>query len=216
MFWGLFNYFKYKQDSNSMTNGIDVSHHNGVINWKTVATSNTPKIDFAIMKSSEGASGRDRMFTTNVNGCVLNGIKWSAYHFATWNKKPVERDAEEEANWFLATVRLTGKRPDLPLVLDVETNNPIPYSKSEMVSYIKTFTDVIKKAGYEVAIYASPGFLNSYLPSNHPFTNIPLWVADCTGAINPIPGWTKYWMHQYTEKGKVNGVPTLTDLNKVL
>lgn len=199
-------------------NGIDVSRHNGKIDWKTVSTLNTPKVDFAIIKSSEGSNYRDPMFATNALGCINNNVKWSAYHFATWNKKPVERDAEEEANWFVSVVKSVGKKPDLPLVLDIESNHPIPYTKDEMVKYVKTFTDVVKKAGYDVAIYASPGFLNSYLPKNHPFTDIPLWVADYTGSINPVPGWTKYWLHQYTEKGTIKGVPTPgnTDLNKTV
>lgn len=197
---------------NKPMNGIDVSHHNGNIDWNAVA-SNIPKVDFAFIKCSEGSSGKDNKFATNVAGCIANGIKWGAYHFATWNMKPVEKDAVQEAQWFVSVVKTVGK-PDLPLVLDIESNTPIPYTKEEMVAYVKAFTDEIKKAGYDVVIYSFPGFLNSYLPSNHPFTNIPLWLADFSGPINPVPGWTKIWLHQYSEKGSINGITGNVDLNK--
>lgn len=194
---------------------IDVSHNNGLIDWGKVKAS-TPKIIGAMLKASEGATNTDKKFQINVDGCDKNGIDWGAYHFATWNLKPVERDAKQEALHFINVVKSVGKKPTLPLVLDIESNKPIPYTKKEMVSYVKTFTDEIINAGYDVAIYGPPGFLNSYLPNDHPFTNIKLWVADYTGAINPVPGWKKIWLHQYTEQGKVNGIATNVDMNKII
>lgn len=194
---------------------IDVSHHNGSIDWKSVLT-NIPKVDGVIVKCSEGATGMDPKFAINVASCISNNIKWGAYHFATWNKKPVEEDALQEAKWFISMIRSVGKMPDLPLVLDIESNTPISYTKQEMVNFVKTFTDKVKKAGYEIAIYGSPGFLNTYLPINHPFTEYPVWVADYSGSINPIPGWTKVWLHQYTQTGKVKGISGNCDLNRVI
>lgn len=205
------------QNPNKSMFGIDVSHHNGIIDWKTAATKNSPKVDFVYIKCSEGANGKDNMFLKNVKGCKDNNLKWGPYHFATWNLKPVERDAAQEAQFFLSQIQISGK-PDMPAILDIESNVAIPYTKAEMVAYIKTFTDIFKAAGYPIGIYGSPGFLNSYLPSNHPFIDLPLWIADYTGAINPVPGWKKVWMHQYTESGTINGVPTpgKTDLNKLI
>lgn len=194
---------------------IDVSHHNGTIDWNKVKQ-DTQNIVGAIIKSSEGATGVSNKFYANVQGCINAGLPWSAYHFATWNDENEERDATQEAEHFLKTVKKAGGKPGLPLVLDVESNNPIPYTKDEMVVFVKTFVDRVIKDGYDIAIYASPGFLNLYFPKNHPFVNLPLWVADYTGAINPVPGWTKYWLHQYSEKGKVQGIKTNVDMNKIL
>jgi lysozyme len=195
--------------------GIDVSKHNGDIDWSSVKT-NDPKVDFAFLKASEGATVMDKKFYRNVDGCAENGIPWGAYHFATWNDEDEEKDARNEARFFLGIVKSADSKPKMPLVLDIETNKPIPYTKDEMEVYVKTFTEEVRLAGYEPAIYASPGFLNSYLRKDHPFTGIKLWAADYTGAINPVPGWKSIWLHQYTQTGKVKGIKTTVDLNRVI
>lgn len=198
--------------------GIDVSHNNGIIDWKKVVLNN-PKVDFAILKSSEGATNRDKKFINNVEGCVANRIPWGAYHFATFNSSNFVADAQAEAKFFLNVVNPVVKiygRPQLPLVLDIESNKPLPYSRTQIGMYVEAFIKEIEAAGYEVAIYSSPGFLNEYLPLNHKFGKYKLWVADYTKGINPVNGWNKYWMHQYTDQGKCSGIITNCDLNKVL
>lgn len=194
---------------------IDVSKNNGLIDWGRVK--NDPKaIKGAMLKVSEGATVMDKRFFENVRGCEANGLLWGGYHFATWNDENEVKDATHEAQFFLSIVRGAVHPPTLPLVLDTESNKPIPYTKEEMVTYVKTFTDIIKAEGYDVAIYGSPGFLNSYYPKDHPFTDIKLWVADYSGAINPVPRWKTFWMHQYTEAGKVQGISTNVDLNRII
>ncbi len=191
---------------------IDISHHNGIIDWALVAK-DPQGISGAIMKATEGATGADKRLARNIQGCKDNGLDWGCYHFATWNNENEVLDAKQEAAHFIQRVQGFGT-PTLPMVLDIESNNPIPYTRQEMIDFVAAFLSEVKAAGYETAIYASPGFLNSYLPANHPFKNEKLWVADYTNGINPVPGWTKYWLHQYTEKGKVQGIAGNVDLNR--
>lgn len=194
---------------------IDVSHHNGLIDFKGVA--NDPKgIKGVIIKASEGATVADKKFFKNVKGCIENNLLWSAYHFATWNNENEELDANTESQFFVSLVKGAGFSPSLPLVLDVESNHAIPYTKAEMVTYVSTFLNEVQAAAFETAIYASPGFLKSYFPTDHPFTSSKLMVADYSGAINPVPGWSKAWLHQYTDKGSVEGINGFCDLNIVL
>lgn len=195
---------------------IDVSHHNGVIDWKKVTTNN-PKVDGAILKATEGATGQDKKFLTNVAGCKANNLPWGAYHFATWNMKDVVADATQEANSFLArisaAVRLHGN-PSLPIVLDTETNEAtLPITAKQLELYMETFMGVIEKSGHDTAIYMSPGF-SWFLPKNHKLGRYKLWVADYNLPINKINGWDKVWLHQYTQTGKCAGVVTNCDLNK--
>lgn len=201
---------------------IDVSKHNGIIDWPKAAAyilkegEKSWPLAGAMIKATEGATVRDNMFWKNVEGCVASGLLWGAYHFATWNNENEVEDAASEARFFLSIVNAAKTKPSLPLVLDIESNKAIPYTKEEMVVYVGSFLNTLKNEGYEgpVAIYGSPGFLGSYLPQNHPFVNIPLWVADYTGAINPVPGWKKVWLHQYTDKGTVPGIKGTVDLNR--
>lgn len=194
---------------------IDVSHHNGSIDWLRVARQ-TPKVKGAILKATEGATVMDRQFFRNVAGCEANGIPWGAYHFATWNSEDEDTDARHEAQFFVSIIKGAKGTPRLPLILDIETNKHIPYTKMEMEVYVGAFLDVLKKYNRNTGIYASPGFLNEYLSPDHPFTDELLMVADYTGQINPVPGWKKPWIRQYTDKGTVEGISGKVDLNVVL
>lgn len=193
--------------------GIDVSHANGVIDWPKVAA-DPQGIKFAILKASEGATSKDSRMQENCTGAQKAGLIVGFYHFATFNSKDVVKDAKQEAANFLAAVGVN--IPDLPLVLDAETNKPLSLSKNEVLLFIDTFTNELYQAGYQAALYASPGFLQSYLPPNHRLGNIPVWAADYSGEINPVPGITKFWMRQYTDKGKVQGITGNVDMNRVL
>lgn len=192
---------------------IDVSKWNGEINWNKVKA-DPQNIKGVIIKASEGGTSRHPTVYKQSDGAAAAGLPLSYYHFATWNSEDEVKDAADEARFFLSVIGRAAKS-SFPLVLDIESNNPIPYTRQEMVDYVSSFVKTVRDAGYEIAIYASPGFLNSYLPTDHPFTDIPLWVADFTGAINPVPGWKKPWLHQYSEKGKVQGINGNVDMNRV-
>ena len=190
---------------------IDTSKWNGVIDWNKVK-SDPQNIKGVIIKASEGGASRHPTVYKQADGATAAGLPVSFYHFATWNNEDEVQDAADEARFFLSVIKGAAK-PSFPLVLDIESNNPIPYTKQEIIDFVSSFVKTVQDAGYEIAIYASPGFLNSYLPANHPFTNLPLWIADYTGEINSVPGWKKAWLRQYTDKGKVNGISGTVDMN---
>lgn len=192
---------------------IDVSKHNGRVDWLIASK----WLDFALIKASEGATLVDNQFLNNVKGAAANGVKWGAYHFATWNKpKNPVKDGRQEAQFFMATVAKANLYPDMPCVLDIESNSPIPYTRQMMNDYVSAFIEEVKKTSIEPAIYGSPGFLNSYLPTNHTFGCIKLWVADYTDPINKAIGWDKPWLHQFTDKGSCPGVKGNVDLNRLV
>lgn len=211
----LYHYFLMQKKPPAMF-AIDVSHNNGIIDWAKVAT-NIPRIDAAILKATEGSTHYDKKFSANVAGCEKNNIPWGAYHFATWNNQDVRTDAIAEASFFIKRVKEVGK-PKLPMVLDVETNKPLNLSKDQVYLYIKTFIAELVAAGYDFAIYSSPGFLESYLPTDHKLGSSKLWIAHYTKKPAPrIPfGWKNVWLWQFTDQGKCDGVRTACDLNKTI
>ena len=189
---------------------IDVSHNNGVIDWVKVPT-NEPQVDFAILKATEGVNSVDSKLKANVAGCTANGLKWGCYHFTTWGGGAL--DAKQQADHFIQTVQAAGK-PGMPMVLDVETNKPLTIKHDLILSFIKTFLAEVQAAGYDTAIYASPGFIESYLP-NHNLGDKKLWIAHYTTKPHPrTPGWKTYWLWQYTDQGKVQGINGNVDLNR--
>src|ERR1700754_3700231 len=77
--------------------GIDVSHHQGAIDWKTVAVQ--PNVRFVIMKATEGGDHRDSLFAENWQRAGEAGLVRGAYHFFTFC-----RPGRDQAQNVLATV----------------------------------------------------------------------------------------------------------------
>ena len=81
--------------------GIDVSAHNGKINWAAVKAAG---VDFAIIRcgfrgQSVGKIYEDAYFKTNVSGAAANGIKVGIYFYSTAIN---ENEAFEEAAWVIS------------------------------------------------------------------------------------------------------------------
>ncbi|MBQ7984613.1 MAG: hypothetical protein IJ250_03130, partial [Bacteroidales bacterium] len=92
--------------------GIDISAHQGNVDWKLVADS---KVSFAFLKATEGAGFVDKMFETNWKEAKKRNIIVGAYHFFKFNK-----DGRIQAQNFISTVKLTEN--DLPPVVDFEAS----------------------------------------------------------------------------------------------
>src|SRR5262245_23448045 len=90
--------------------GIDVSHHQGVVDWRKVARSD---VAFAILKATEGGDYVDDTFARNLAGAAASGLVVGAYHFFTFCRP----GAEQAANFLRAVPR---DRPMLPPVVDIE------------------------------------------------------------------------------------------------
>lgn len=192
---------------------IDIHDDNGVINWQELLK-NDPKIVKVIHKASEGVGAPDKMFTKNINDVVKIGLRWSAYHFATWNKTDEVADALEEASDFLKRLA-TVPKPTEKVYLDVETNKTkILLSPPEVETYILTFEQAMLKAGYQTGIYASPGFINSFLPRKHKIGHLGLWQADYRRVPIVANGFKNYELLQYTDQGIIRGIKTRVDLNR--
>ena len=184
--------------------GIDVSVHNGKINWKAVAGEN---IDFSIIRAGYGKmeSQKDERFEYNFSGCKDNGIKCGAYWFSYASSV---NEASEEAQACLKTLR--DKKLEYPVFFDIENDFQSKLSK-KLCSYIaKTFCDAMEAEGYFVGIYSNKSFLESNI-SDDVLKRYTVWVAhtgvDQTSYKNPYGIW------QFSHTGRVNGIDTAVDLN---
>src|ERR1700737_3115624 len=109
--------------------GIDVSHHNGVIDWPRAATLG---VTFAFAKATEGcdrshSSYTDRTFATNWQAMRDAGVIRGAYHFIglpldTTPRSQWTGDLHRQIDHFLETVGPLAPG-DLPPVLDLENGD---------------------------------------------------------------------------------------------
>jgi GH25 family lysozyme M1 (1,4-beta-N-acetylmuramidase) len=123
----------------SGTKGLDVSSHQGAVNWATVAANGAK---FAYTKATEGTYYQNPDFAQQYNGSFNNGLIRGAYHFAT----PNTTAGSTQADFFVAHGGGWSKDgKTLPGLLDIEYN---PYgaecyglSQASMVSWILSFSN---------------------------------------------------------------------------
>lgn len=191
-----------------MKAAIDISEWNGVIDFAKLK--NDKQAEFVIIRATNGLHKIDKRFYENATSCIDNKIPWGAYHFADMTKS-----AKLQAQKFISVVEGAGN-PQMPMVLDVETNNTtIPLSSFQLELFCSQFLIELEKENFDTAIYMSAGF-SWFLPVGHNLSKYKLWVADYTGAINAVNGWKNFWMHQFSQTGRVAGITTETDLNRIL
>lgn len=178
--------------------GIDISRHNGTIDFGKVAATG---IEFVFIKASEGLSHRDSLFSRNYEEARRAGLKTGAYHFFRF-----DADGAEQGANFLSAV---GSRPqDLGLVIDVEkTGNPSDVSIEEVRKKLSAMVDYMNLLGYRVMIYTNHEGYYDYMAEDLP--GYPLWI--CRFQENPINAEWTFW--QYDHHGKLDGIKGEVDLD---
>ncbi len=185
--------------------GIDVSEHQGKVDWKKVKKSG---IKYAILRCGYGmdiTSQDDSEFERNAEECEKLGIPYGVYLFSYADT--VEK-AKSEA---LHTLRLiNGYKPRLGVWYDIEDNKTSGKVNKQMLSnIINTYCNTIKNSGYRVGVYASVSWLDNKIEKQIK-TNYPIWVAQYYSKCE-YNG--KYDIWQYASDGKVSGVSGNVDMN---
>ena len=184
--------------------GIDVSEHQGVIDWTKVAKDG---VQFAVIRAGYGRelSQKDKQFERNYAGAKAAGIQVGAYWYSYANS--VER-GEQEARTCLKV--LEGKSFELPIFFDQEYEKSIlALSNKTRTDIVLKFLETVKGAGRKVGLYSSTNFIQTKLQANR-LTAYPLWLAEY-GAKLHYTG--KVWAWQYTDKGRVAGIKGRVDMD---
>ncbi len=204
---------KKKKIADTRLFGIDVAHHEGVINWKRVAQAG---VKYAFLKASEASTFKDKRFKFNRENCAANGIPSGGYHFF----RPHAPVSNQVSNF----VSMIGamKEGELPPVLDLEVPESWKnLSLKQRLNIVRAWLDGVEnKLNVKPIIYLSTSFAGDILKSDKSLAAYVLWLAHYTQAPNPrVPepwksgnSWT-FW--QYSEKGRVDGITDdLVDLNR--
>lgn len=196
--------------------GIDVSHHNGKIDWAKVAQSGKK---FAIMKAQyEAQSHRiDETFEYNYAEAGKNGLARGVYvYIARASVADPVGDADALVN------KLKGRPLEYGIWLDLEDKNIRGLGKQKFNELIDIYVGIFRSAGYYVGIYCNKDWYNNVLDSKKLSKEYAFWVArypktdkgvyNPNSSLKPLDEGVVAW--QYSSKGKVPGVSsTNTDLN---
>ncbi len=189
--------------------GIDVSSHNGKIDWDAVKD----EVDFAFIRVgrrgyTDGEIALDKKAKYNMKNAENAGVPFGVY---IYSQAINEEEAVEEAKFLIKHVK--GYNVQLPLVIDFEyaTKNgkqigrlaEAKLSRKERTALINAFCKTVKEAGYTPALYASSSIYKSQISTRSLEDGIVFWVADYNKKVSY---GVKYDIWQFSEKGKCNGV----------
>lgn len=168
--------------------GIDVSHHQGEINWDKLAIycdkdgvtyyseprsrTLTQPVMFAYVKATQGNTFKDARYEEYMREAKNHDIARGSYHFYTLKSSP-----ESQAEHFLNTAMLW-QRGDMPPMLDVEFNDSergdIPPTYSED---ILTWLEMVEESmGCRPIIYTRENIKNVYMKDSR-FAKYDFWIA---------------------------------------
>ena len=178
-------------------NGIDVSKHQGNINWPQVKGSR--KVDFAILRAGYGSSltQKDSKFDRNYQQAKAQGIPLGAYWYS-YAKTPAA--AKTEAQCFLSVLK--GRQFEYPVYLDIEEQSQFALGRAKVTEIVKAFCETVENAGYFVGIYSSKSGLSYIEPAVR--DKYTVWVAHVNVAKTTYTG--PYDMWQYSWKGRYPGI----------
>ncbi len=179
--------------------GIDVSHHQGEIDWRGVASDG---ITFAYIKASEGGTVEDARFRENWNGADGAGLRRGAYHFFT-----LCRPGRDQAKHFLRTA--PPEPSALPPAVDLELagNCSGRPSRKAVTAELDAFLAAVERAwGREAVLYVGEDWEDRYPVLAR--SQRPRWLVSFLG--RPDPRWTVWQAHW---RARVDGVRGSVDLD---
>ena len=190
--------------------GVDVSEHQGYIDWSQVQSSG---VTYAILRCGYGSdysNQDDKRFLRNVQECQRYGIPFGVYlySYATDNAM-----AQSEAEHTLRLLREAGLSPyglSYPVYYDMEDENQQgKLGSAALGSIASTYCNAIAAAGYTPGVYANTNWWTNRL-TDSAFSSWPRWVAQynykCTYS-------GKYGMWQADSNTLINGIAGGVDIN---
>ena len=181
-----------------MLRGIDVSKHNGTIDWPKVKAAG---IDFVIIRAGYGkvATQKDSKFEENYLNAKKAGLHVGAYWYSYAKD---EDEALEEAKLFADTIKY--KQFDMPVFIDIEED----CSKAKASEIIKAFGEYMEKQGYYFGVYGSKAYLSNYAAGiTAQYCGwVAQWATFCTYAAPYV-----FW--QFSDTGRVNGILGNVDMD---
>jgi lysozyme len=194
--------FNYPSRADYPVQGIDVSHHQGVIDWPLLRGG---PWRFAYIKASEGADFLDEDYATNREGAASAGLVAGPYHYFT-----LCTPGAAQAAHFVAVAPPT---PGLPPAVDLEYggNCSARPARADFRKELRAFLDVVEaRWGCRATLYVTQDFYAAYLAGERHAN--PLWVRDLyrRPRLEDGAAWTLW---QYANRAHVDGIQGFVDLN---
>lgn len=191
-----------------MNKGIDISEHNGNINFTNVKNSG---IEFVILRigwiGNKNNHTLDKKFEEYYKQAKLAGLKVGIY---VYNYCKSIEAVKSGAKWVLDNLK--NREIDMPIFLDMEDSTIIDVKNLNLLC--KEFCNIINQTQYISGIYANKDWFINKINIKE-LLNYKIWLAEWNNQENHTLGY-KVDLWQYTSNGEVSGINGRVDLNKCL
>ena len=186
---------------------IDVSEHQGNIDWKKVRSAG---VSGAMIRTGYGVSSPnqvDKQFYNNLSGCKIVGMPYGFYHYSYAMDVA---GTEQEADFCLELI--AGTAPQYPVAFDMEENTQAALGKAVCTDMAIAFCNKIRAAGYTPMLYTNLNWATNYIDMTRiDAAGIDVWMAQYNIQCDYKGAHT---MWQYSSKAVIDGITANTaDMN---
>ena len=205
-------FLAYDDPDFNTCSGIDVSSHQGGIDWRQVKEAG---VEFAFVRigyrgyGPEGTLVEDEYALNNIDAAHEAGLLVGGYFFS---QAVNEEEAKEEASFAMSI--LAGRDLELPLAFDAEhirndSARTDTVTGEQFTKNAEAFCEAVRSGGYEPMIYSNL-LWEAFVYNMASLSKYPFWYADYE-AIPQTPYAFLFW--QYSESGSVPGVDGNVDMD---
>lgn len=190
---------------------IDVSKHQGIIDWDKVPYPAIIRVGYRGYGS--GACTKDERFDQNIEGALKAGKLYGFYFFS---QAISQEEAVSEANF--AANLIAGRGKGLPLFIDCEWSNSNhdgradSISKTTRTACAEAFCENAKASGFIPGVYTFTEFAKSNIDYETLANRYIGWLADTRAKYDTT---LPRHIHQYGQ-GSVPGISGEVDFNHVI
>lgn len=206
--YGLYQY--YKDGVLLSEAGIDVSEHDGEIDWAQVKAAG---VDFAMVRAGyrgygQGTLNLDNYFLANVSGAYAAGIKVGVYFFS---QAITAEEATEEAEYVISSLSSLNVTLAYPIVFDEEPISDGNEARTDGLSAEQynanavAFCKRVEEAGYSAMVYGNQHDLAKF-DLDGDLASYPVWYAEY--GVNRPTADVDLTIWQYSESGSIPGITT--------
>ena len=205
----------YTEDGETLSRiGIDVSQHQGSIDWQAVAGDG---IQFAFVRmgyrgTTEGGLFEDEQWAANAEGAEAAGIELAGYFFS---QATTAQEAAEEAAYAIDLAEQAGLPAGSVVAYDLESGSGTRagmLTQQQATECARAFCQAVEQAGYTAALYGNAndlGLIDADVRSNRI-----VWLAQyATDVLAGANAEFDFTIWQYANDGSVAGIQTTVDLN---
>lgn len=194
---GDFQYFASQE-------GIDVSHYQGRIDWATVARNGG--ISYVYCKATEGANYYDDTHSYNISEAHKYGLKVGSYHYY----RPTVDIHLQLTN---LSQHVLACEQDLVPMIDIEEDRGV--SEAKFIADLAEFLRLVEKHyGKKPLLYSGEYFYNRHFQGL--FQDYQWMMARYSSTPPYLKDGKSYFMWQYSDKGRIPGIPTLVDRSRMI